>query len=147
MEKTKQYWLDAERWEKCLTEVFKDTSAYQEHPEMVEDYLEEYAAVLAYKHQEQMDKYLHSDDKDIPGNLMQIDLNFGWEYGKEHNITFDEMLRRTDNGELSAEELVALQDWTETWWFEAFGTFGLQYNFNDTCWECFIVEEELEDAV
>lgn len=95
-----------------------------------EYYLKEEASELAHKNNYSMKKYLHQKDHDIPGNLMDVELNYKFD-NKCSDEGFQDMIARLDAGddtEKSREDREYLRDW----FWEAFGSFGTKYNFNGT---------------
>lgn len=95
-----------------------------------------------------MKKYCHKKDTKMIGNLCNI--REDWEVTKEFvesNIipwgNFDDIVISIDNDTISDEDLAKFQEWAFDWFFTAFGTFGLKYNFGDWLVDCCIDEEDL----
>ena len=114
--------------------------------ETVEDYgmdyasweaeTEEYAAEKATETLEDMTEYVHKKDTSLLGNFCNI--REDWEYcpefiGSEVNPwgKFDDVIKSIDNETISDEDLRRFQTWALDWFFRAFGTYNLAYNFGN----------------
>ena len=105
---------------------------------------ERYAECVAKKTLESMKKYVHMRDTKMIGNFCNIredwesTINFvGSEVKPWGN--FDDVVKSIDDETISDEDLKKFQTWALDWFFTAFGTFGLKYNFGN-----FISEIEYE---
>ena len=99
-----------------------------------ESIIEEYAYNCAESLCDNMREYVHQKDTRIEGNLCNI--REDWEetykfidsevkpWGK-----FDDVIKSIDNETISEEDFKKFQTWCKDWFFRAFGTFGLCYNF------------------
>lgn len=99
-----------------------------------------------------MKSYLHMKEHTISGNFANIERDYPahitgtrWstEYdGDDYFDLFPQMVARLDAAEDSKQ---ASEDraYLEEWFFSAFGTFGIEYNFNDELGEisCKLKEE------
>lgn len=97
-----------------------------------DDYLEEMAWEQTVEFDRDMGKYLNMKDHKIWGNFNNID------YDYSHHINgvveydtplVNAMIERLNAGEQS-EQADADRDWLVDWFWETFGSWGLQYNFN-----------------
>ena len=104
------------------------------------DYYEEevswYADNSATETLESMKQYVHQKSTRMDGNFANI--REDWDdipnfvesevkpWGK-----FDDIVKSIDDGTISDEDLQKFQTWALDWFFTAFGTFGLKYNFGE----------------
>lgn len=84
--------------------------------------VEEYAEVVATGLDSDMRRYM-SGDTDIPGNFRDIRINYGEGFG--------ELVERMREDGLSVSE----KDWIDGWFWDAFGSWGMVYNFDSYCSE------------
>lgn len=126
----KQYLLNQDAINNAIMDIFESSSIYQEHPEY-EQFAEEESIRLSESFVHDMEKYARQPDRNIFGNLNNIE----YDYEREHyGEDFDMILTKADNGEFTDQELENLQDWCLGWFFKTFGTFGIKYNFeSDLC--------------
>lgn len=105
---------------------------------------EEYAECVARGALKSMKKYVHMRDTRMNGNFCNIredwesNINFVMSEVKPWGI-FDDVVKSIDDETISDEDLKKFQTWALDWFFTAFGTFGLKYNFGN-----FISEIEYE---
>ena len=139
-------YLPAE-FEQGLLELLQQTRDDIEiiHPECscyYDDFLEEYAYIIAKDINADMRKYLHMNDHRIAGNFNNIETDYskhlfevsGGKYGKDDQADFAEMVQRLDNNEQSERaeyDRAALA----SWFWDTFGTFGITYNYQNLCGE------------
>jgi len=109
-----------------------------------------YADICAQDAVDSMRKYVHKKDTRMCGNFCNI--REDWEYCPEFIGSevkpwgrFDDVIKSIDDETISDEDLQKFQTWTMDWYFRAFGTFGLTYNFGEYISEK-AYEMEMEDA-
>ena len=109
-----------------------------------------YADICAQDAVDSMRKYVHRKDTRMCGNFCNI--REDWEYCPEFIGSevkpwgrFDDVIKSIDDETISDEDLAKFQTWTMDWYFTAFGTFGLKYNFGEIISEK-AYEMEMEDA-
>lgn len=134
-------------YKECLDEtVESEESSVKDHLLLVYDYegIKEEAAFRADCINNNMRKYLHQDNHHIDGNFMNVERN----YMRDHKCSrkdFENMVKRLDSGDMS-EESKEDREWLRSWFWEAFGTFGLTYNFKSELDDC-IYEYERENKI
>lgn len=97
--------------------------------EMSDEILDDYCEGLAYRLNDQMGEYLNSKDRRIPGNFCNIDYDYSDHVNSNYSAVKD-MTARLNAGEES-EQADADRDYLVDWFWEAFGTFGIKYYFNE----------------
>ena len=109
-----------------------------------------YADICAQDAVDSMRKYCHREDTRMCGNFCNI--REDWEYCPEFIGSevkpwgrFDDVIKSIDDETISDEDLAKFQTWTMDWYFTAFGTYGLKYNFGEIISEK-AYEMEMEDA-
>ena len=104
-----------------------------------------YVSNLVDSFNRDMRNYVHEKDTSIWGNFKNIRWNFDDYCPIAKTMSFDEIVSRLDNGEHS-ELTEKFLDWVNDWFFDAFGTWGICYNFGDylTDLSCIKEEEECE---
>lgn len=128
---------------------------YKEVAENYEyDYSEEceiYAEITTKETLESMKRYVHQKSTRMEGNFANIRQD--WDdipdfvasevkpWGK-----FDDVIKSIDDGTISDEDLEKFQEWALDWFFTAFGTYNLKYNFATMISEL-EYERELEEEV
>ena len=113
---------------------------------------EDYAATSAMETLESMKKYVHRKDTKMCGNFCNI--REDWEYCPEFIGSeiqpwgkFDDVIKSIDDETISDEDLKKFQTWAFDWYFRAFGTWGLTYNFGEWISELeYEREQEEKDA-
>lgn len=96
-----------------------------------EDILRDMAIEQAIELNDDMGRYLHDKDHNIPSNFNDIDRDyyrhvtgkFGWD-----RKMVDGLLARLDANDQS-ERTKNDREWLVEWFWETFGGFGLRYNF------------------
>lgn len=124
-----------------LAEVFKghfldvvDNYGYDRSE--AEDYCEEYAWAAAQRTERDMCSYAHRKDTRMDGNFCNIRQDW------EQTIDFvasevrpcgklDDVVRSIDEGAISDADLARWHTWVQDWYFTAFGTYNLKYNFGE----------------
>jgi hypothetical protein len=114
-------------YKKCLDE--NDAAKY-------ESTIEEYAHINAESICEDMNRYVHRKDTRMDGNFCNIREDWEETYdfiGSEVKPwgKFDDVIKSIDNKTISDEDLKKFQTWCKDWFFRAFGTWGLCYNFQE----------------
>lgn len=119
--------------EQTLLDLYKNCLD-DENAQKYESTIEEYANINAQTIVDDMNRYVHQKDTKIIGNFCNI--REDWEvtpdfigsdvkpWGK-----FSDVVKSIDNGTISEEDLKKFQQWAKDWYFRAFGTWGLCYNF------------------
>lgn len=95
-----------------------------------DDQLEMEAEMLAQNNNHNMKKYLHMEDHNIPGNFMDVELNYKTDYDCGYK-EFQDMIARLDAGDDTAKSKED-REYLRNWFWEAFGSFGIKYNFSST---------------
>lgn len=85
---------------------------------------------------ESMKKYVHQKDTRMIGNFCNIREDWEETYdfiGSEVKPwgKFDDVIKSIDDETISDEDLDKFQTWAFDWFFRAFGTWGLKYNFGE----------------
>ena len=112
---------------------------------------EAYAERVARKILESMKKYVHMRDTRMSGNFCNIredwesDFDFVRSEVKPWG-NFDDVVKSIDDETISDEDLKKFQTWALDWFFTAFGTFGLKYNFGNFISEIEYEREQEEKA-
>lgn len=137
--------LNFENLEKALQEVFVNYITDDEAA-TYEEFIEDFAYITAESICHDMKKYCHRADTQIAGNF--CDIRQDWEetsayIGSEVEPwgSFDDVVKSIDEETISDEDLKKFQTWCQDWFFRAFGTYGLCYNFYSFICE-FKYEEE-----
>lgn len=134
-------------YKECLDEtVESEESDVKGHLLLIYDYnsLKEEAAFRADRINNDMYKYLHQDDHSLVGNFMNVERNYIWDH-KCDRKDFENMVKRLDSGDMS-EESKEDREWLRSWFWEAFGSFGLTYNFQSEVSD-YIYEYERENEI
>ncbi|MBD5381910.1 hypothetical protein [Clavibacter sp.] len=102
------------------------------------DIVEEHIEWLANDLNKSMKKYLHMSDTHIAGNFKNIRYDYKGD--------FADMVKRLDEG-AQDEQTNADRDFLLSWFWDAFGTFGISYNFATELDESIYVAEQEEMAI
>lgn len=135
----------------CFANLFYDVVKDYGYDEGIyESFVEEEAHFAALHTLESMKKYCHQSDTRMIGNFCNIreDWEITYEFiGSEVKPwgKFDDVIKSIDDDTISDEDLKKFQTWALDWYFRAFGTWGLKYNFGETLTN-FAEELEKEDA-
>lgn len=100
-----------------------------------QDLAEEAANNLADSHVKSMQEYSHQKDTSQWGNFANIRQDWNHNFGHssvEPWGDYDDMLKTMDDETISQEDLAKVQQWCEDWYWEAYGTRWLRYNFGNT---------------
>lgn len=136
----------------ALLDLFNETAKdyADELGEVAYEYAVDEAQRLTDSHIETMRKYVHLDDTKIDGNFANI--REDWDtiptfvksevspFGR-----FDDMVKSMDEETISKEDLDKVQQWCEDWFFTAFGTYNLKYNFGSTLGELIAENEYMNE--
>lgn len=146
--------LNEQKHYENLLEIFMGVVNNYEGSESYEWFAEEEAERLAARHIESMKEYVHQRDTKLYGNFCNI--REDWDHPGfirsevEPWGRFDDVVKSIDDKTISEQDLEKFQQWCEDWFFTAFGSYNLEYNFatdvseiaySDEC------ERELEQAV
>lgn len=111
--------------------AFSSEDEYEEYREFAEDEAER--NVLSNIHD--MRKLCHEKDTRMDGNFCNIreDWNSATGFIKSEVTPwgdFDDMVRAMDEDTLTDEQVEKVQQWCLDWFFTAFGTYWVEYNFS-----------------
>lgn len=128
----------------ALKEILTD-ALNEDEVSKYEDEIECHAEIYAQNAVESMRKYVHQKNTRIEGNFCNI--REDWEDTPEFIGSevqpwgkFDDMVKSMDDDTISDEDCKKVQTWCMDWYFRAFGTWGLTYNF-----QSYISELEYEE--
>lgn len=153
----KEY-INLDREAEVLYEIYKEkVDDYLSDPDLTEAgryYLEtywdseqimDYAMEVASTLNENMKDYLNQKDHHMAGNFMNIDYDYPrfreCKPAEERGIVAD-MIKRLNDGDTSKQSDED-RDYLTDWLMDAFGTFGLSYNFGSVLSEGIYAEEEI----
>lgn len=95
------------------------------------DFIDDYVDGIVEDTIKSFDKLVHRSNTSMVGNF--ADIRYDWDgYHKEypHGVSFNEVIEMIDNGE-DNEKTREFKTWTIDWYFNAFGTYNLKYNWNE----------------
>lgn len=108
------------------------------------DYLlEDYIPATVESIQNDMYKYVSGGDYKIPGNFKQI--NWDWDRDHKDGIKFNDLRKKLLDG-VNDADTEEFSHWGIDWFFKAFGTFGLTYNFREAVSDV-VYNDMAEDGV
>lgn len=90
-----------------------------------EDLLDEYIDGVVEDTHKSMSEYLHSRSTSMNGNFADAELNYRRDF---NGADFRDVVEKIDNG-MEDSETKQFRDWLVDWYFKAFGTYNLKYNF------------------
>ena len=100
-----------------------------------EELIEEWSTQLGFDHERSMRKYCHQGSTRLEGNFCNIREDWDYPGFVESEVepwgSFDDIVRSIDDKTISAEDLAKFHQWVEDWFFTAYGTFGIRYNFQE----------------
>ena len=100
------------------------------------DYMEAYVDSVVDNTIRSFNTYVHREDTSIPGNFCDIRID----YRREHDgKSFRKVVADIDHG-IENADTKEFRDWAVEWFFTAFGTFALKYN-----WTTFMEEVACDD--
>ena len=147
--------------EELYRECLEDYDNAEEMEELIADYygvddIKSLAWEFTYEANRNMKKYLHAKDHHMDGNFANIENDYPahitgtrWssEYdGDDYFDLFPQMVARLDSAEDSKQ---ADEDraYLEEWYFFAFGTYNIKYNFSNDLAEIeYALEEDYAEA-
>lgn len=109
---------------KKLNALFVD-ALHDTDRSIYEDFLDDYTEVVANDIIRDMKKYVHSNDTNITGCFADIKID----YERETKKDFNSMVKNVDEGKLTDKDLLEIQSFCLCWFFNAFGTYNIVYNF------------------
>lgn len=146
IEKVADY-IGVEAFAKEIESLYREALDGYEDKEEIEEYIndsfgDDYTHTLAWefaiKQNEDMKKYLHMDSHRMSGNFANIEEDYPkyrtgtyWssEYdGDDYYDLFPEMVKRLDAAE-DSERANDDREYLSSWYFFAFGTYNIKYNF------------------
>ena len=151
----KHDWLDSSMLENEITELLDgrgeeiinaiekngdDPMYYRFAVDMVSD--SGYYGDLCDSIQDSMFKYVRNDDYAIPGNFERI--NWSWDEDHKGGIKFSELRKKLLAG-IDDADTQEFSTWGIDWFFKAFGTHGLCYNYENLL-DDIAADYEREDA-
>lgn len=139
MKKEVIQYVDLEQIKKDLKEVFENAlSVYSDNErEIITNCIdiEEYIEFQAFEINDNMCKYLHLNDHSIMGNFNNIDYDYPYDNGFSEIRVHDfecvrQMVKRLDENQQD-ERTKADRIYLCEWFWETFGTNGLEYNLKN----------------
>lgn len=148
--------MDPEQFEKDIREMIageyekilkgcddEERRYYEMALEIWDDCGYDYAGELYEKLQQQMYEYVSGTDYRMPGNFANI--AWDWEDDHKDGIKFADLRKKLLDGVKDADT-DEFSTWAIDWFFHAFGTYNMCYNFaNDLGEEVAILEQEDEE--
>lgn len=124
----KKWYIDKasiqDRLRKALTDVVKNFG-YEDRDEASE-YMEEYVGLLTDEINDDMKHYLHLNDTSMIGNFADIRYDF-----EDYKVcSLEECVKLLDAGDTS-DMANKCRECLTSWFFQAFGTKAIMYNFGD----------------
>ena len=126
--------LNEQKHYETLLSIFMGVLKNSDDPTEYEWFAEQESESLAASHVKDMAKYVHQSDTKIWGNFANI--REDWDYIPDFVLSevkpwgrFDDVVKSIDDKTISEEDLAKFQQWCEDWFFTAFGTYNLEYNF------------------
>lgn len=149
-------------YKECL-DKYDDNEEFEQYINNLygeQEFLENRAYEFAIETNEEMKKYLHQESHRIESNFSDIDYDYPkyragtmWasEYDGDPKEFFDlvpDMINRLDAAE-DSERANDDREFLSSWFFEAFGTFAIEYNFSNDLQELHydLEEEEVDEYV
>lgn len=145
---------------KTIEALYRECLEDCDNPEDIEEYIadlygkniQSIAWDFAIESNRDMKKYLHMNNHSMPGNFADIEDDYPahitgtrWpsEYaGDDYFRLFPQMVARLDSAE-DSEQADEDREYLAEWFFDAFGTFGIKYNFSNYLDEiAYMLEEE-----
>ena len=157
-------YIGVESFAKTIEELYRECLENYDNAEEMEEAIADYYGMniqslawkFTHKANREMKKYLHAKDHHMDGNFANIENDYPahitgtrWssEYdGDDYRDFFPQMVARLDSAEDSKQaddDRVYLGEW----YFWAFGTYGIKYNFsNDLAEILYTMEEDYAEA-
>lgn len=138
-------------YRECLEE-FDDAEDLEEYiADVFEKNIQSPAWEFTLKVNREMKKYLHLDDQHMNGNFADLSMDYPkhrtgvwWatDYdGDDYYDLYPQMVARLDAAE-DSEQADKDREYLEEWYFKAFGTYNIQYNFSNELEEIHSMMEE-----
>lgn len=138
-------------YRECL-ENFDDAEDLEEYiADVFEKNIQSLAWEFTLKVNREMKKYLHLNDQHMNGNFADLSMDYPkhrtgvwWatDYdGDDYYDLYPQMVARLDAAE-DSEQADKDREYLEEWYFEAFGTYNIQYNFSNELEEIHSMMEE-----
>jgi len=90
-----------------------------------DDYMDEYVDGIIEETIKSFDTYVHRDDTSMVGNFCDI----RYDYEREHKgQSFRALIEKID-ANMGGEDVDEFREWSVGWYFTAFGTYNLKYNW------------------
>lgn len=155
-------YIGVESFIKEIEKIYRECIDEYDNSENILDYLNDSCYDGDYTHQRawefaiqanrDMKKYLHMNNHSMPGNFADIEDDYPahitgtrWpsEYaGDDYFRLFHQMVARLDSAE-DSEQADEDREYLAEWFFDAFGTCNIKYNFNNDIEElAYELEEE-----
>lgn len=144
-------------YRECL-ENFDDKEEFEEYFNNLfgEKYIHNEAFRFALYANKEMKKYLHKDSQHMDGNFANLyedypkhvtGVRWASDYeGDDYYDFYPQMVARLDSAE-DSEQASKDRAYLEEWYFKAFGTYNIKYNFSDELEEVHsMMEEDYEEA-
>ena len=140
-----------ELYRQCL-ENFDDAEDMEEYiADVFEKNIQSLAWEFTIEANREMKKYLHLPDQHMNGNFANLSIDYPkhrtgvwWatDYdGDDYYDLYPAMVARLDAAE-DSEQADKDREYLEEWYFEAFGTYNIQYNFSNELEEIHSMMEE-----
>ena len=147
---------------KTIEELYRECLNNYDNAEDMEEYIadvfgkniQSLAWEFTLEANREMKKYLHLPDQHMDGNFADLSMDYPkhrtgtfWvsEYDgpvAEYFNLYPQMVARLDSAE-DSEQADKDREYLEEWYFEAFGTYNIQYNFSNELEEIhYMMEEE-----
>lgn len=145
-----------ELYRECLEE-FDDAEDLEEYiADMLRENIQSLAWEFTHKVNREMKKYLHLNDQRMDGNFANLYNDYPrhvtgtfWatDYdGDDYYDLYPAMVARLDSAE-DSEQANKDREYLEEWYFKAFGTYNIKYNFGNYLEEVHsMMEEDYEEA-
>lgn len=138
-------------YRECLEE-FDDAEDLEEYiADVFEKNIQSLAWEFTLKVNREMKKYLHLNDQHMNGNFADLSMDYPkhrtgvwWatDYdGDDYYDLYPQMVARLDAAE-DSEQADKDREYLEEWYFEAFGTYNIKYNFGNYLEEVHSMMEE-----
>lgn len=138
-------------YRECLEE-FDDAEDLEEYiADVFEKNIQSLAWEFTLKVNREMKKYLHLNDQHMNGNFADLSMDYPkhrtgvwWatDYdGDDYYDLYPQMVARLDAAE-DSEQADKDREYLEEWYFEAFGTYNIKYNFSNELEEIHSMMEE-----
>ena len=161
VEKVADY-IGVESFAKTIENLYRECLNNYDNAEDMEEYIADVfgkniqylAWEFTLEANREMKKYLHLPDQHMDGNFADLSMDYPkhrtgtfWvsEYDgpvEEYFSLYPDMVARLDAAE-DSEQANKDREYLEEWYFYAFGTFGIKYNFSNELDEiAYMIEEE-----